>query len=111
VNERECLDWENRLVARQAEAFAKDLSYEVVYGQSCEGLPEDTINFQHDPLACAIALGWNEGVVIQEVPVRSAIEDGWMVQKIAPGAKLTRVVTAVDGAAFSEMWLKLVAGP
>jgi purine nucleosidase len=100
-----------RLIARQAGAFAKDLNYEVVYGQSCEGLPEDTINFQHDPLACAIALGWNAGVVIQQVPVKSAIEDGWMVQKITPGAKLTRVVSAVEGAAFSEMWLKLVAGP
>ena len=97
-----------RLIARQAEAFAKDLNYEVVFGQTCEGLPADTINFQHDPLACAIALGWDEGVVIQEVRVKSTIEDGWMQQKITPNGKPTRVVSAVDGAAFSEFWLNMV---
>ena len=98
-----------RLIARQAEAFAKDLNYEAVLGQTCEGLPTDTINFQHDPLACAIALGWDEGVVIQEAPVKSAIEDGWMQQKIASNGKPTRVVTAVDGAAFSDFWLSMVS--
>jgi purine nucleosidase len=97
-----------RVIARQAEAFAKDLNYEVVFGQTCEGLPADTINFQHDPLACAIALGWDEGVVIQEVPVKSGIEDGWMQQKITPNGKPTRVVSAVDGAAFSEFWFTMV---
>jgi purine nucleosidase len=96
-----------RLIARQAEAFAKDLNYEVIFGQTCEGLPADTINFQHDPLACAIALGWDEGVVIQEVPVKSAIQDGWMQQKITPNGKPTKVVSAVDGAAFSEFWLTM----
>jgi purine nucleosidase len=96
-----------QLIARQAEAFAKDLNYEEIFGQTCEGLPTDTINFQHDPLACAIALGWDEGVVIQEVPVKSAMEDGWMQQKIMPNGKPTRVVSAVDGAAFSEFWLNM----
>ena len=97
-----------QLIARQAEAFAVDLNYEVIYGQTCKGLPKDTINFQHDPLACAIASGWNEGVLIQEVPVKSVIEDGWMKQEIAPGGKLTRVVSAVDGTAFSELWVDIV---
>jgi len=39
-----------QLIARQAEAFAKDEKYEALYGQSCQGLPDDTINFQHDSL-------------------------------------------------------------
>ena len=97
-----------QLIARQAEVFAQDLNYEAILGQTCEGLPADTINFQHDPLACAIALGWDEGVVIQEVPVKSAIEDGWMQQKIMPNGKPTRVVSAVDGTAFSDFWLTIV---
>lgn len=96
------------IIARQAEAFAEDLNYEEIFGQTCEGLPADTINFQHDPLACAIALGWNEGVVIQEVLVKSAIADGWMHQTITPAGKPTRVVSVVDGAAFSEFWLTMV---
>jgi len=48
-----------RLIARQAEAFAQDEHNEARYGQTCPGLPDDTINWQHDGLACAIALGWN----------------------------------------------------
>ena len=46
-----------RLIARQADAFAKDENIEAQYGRTCQGLPDDTINFLHDPLACAIALG------------------------------------------------------
>jgi inosine-uridine nucleoside N-ribohydrolase len=45
-----------QLIVRQAEAFAKESNYEAQYGQTHTGLPEDTINFQHDALACAIAL-------------------------------------------------------
>ena len=97
-----------RLIARQAEAFAEDLKYEALFGQTCEGLPADTINFQHDPLACAIALGWDQGVVIEKIPVSSTIVDGWMQQKIVPGGKMTGVVSAVDGPAFSEFWVRVL---
>jgi purine nucleosidase len=45
-----------QLIARQAEAFAEDKKHETLYGQSCHRVPYDTINFQHDSLACAIAL-------------------------------------------------------
>jgi inosine-uridine nucleoside N-ribohydrolase len=61
-----------QLIARQAEAFARESDYEAHYGQTCPGLPEDTLNFQHDPLACAIALGWNDGVETREIPLTSA---------------------------------------
>ena len=97
-----------QLIARQAEAFAEDLKYEALFGRTCEGLPADTINFQHDPLACAIALGWDQGVVIEKIPVSSTIVDGWMQQKIMPGGKMTGVVSAVDGPAFSEFWVRVL---
>jgi inosine-uridine nucleoside N-ribohydrolase len=97
-----------QLIARQAEAFAEDLKYEALFGQTCEGLPADTINLQHDPLTCAIALSWDQGVVIEEVPVSSTIVEGWMQQRIMLGGKMTRVVSAVDGSAFSEFWVKVV---
>jgi inosine-uridine nucleoside N-ribohydrolase len=98
-----------QLVARQAEAFARDQGYEARYGQTCEGLPGDTINFQHDPLACAIALGWDEGVEIREIPLKSELEDGWLCHTVDEGGKPTRVVTRVNGGAFSEFWLGTVA--
>jgi inosine-uridine nucleoside N-ribohydrolase len=98
-----------QLIARQAEAFARDENYEALYGRTCAGLPADTINFQHDPLACAIALGWSEGVEISDIPLRSEIEDGWLRQTVDDSGKPTRVVTRVDGSAFSEFWLRTVA--
>ena len=98
-----------QLIARQAEAFAKEWNNEVQYGQTCKGLPEDTINFQHDPLACAIALGWNEGVEIREVPLKLEIKDGWLCQTVDDSGKLTKVVTRVNGGKFNEFWLSTVA--
>jgi inosine-uridine nucleoside N-ribohydrolase len=97
-----------QLIVRQAEAFARDEDHEAQVGQTCKGLPEDTINFQHDPLTCAIALGWNEGVEISEIPLKSEIEDGWLCQRVDDSGKPTRVVTRVNGARFSEFWLNTV---
>jgi inosine-uridine nucleoside N-ribohydrolase len=97
-----------RLIARQAAAFAESGHIKTTYSQSCESLPEDAINFQHDPLTCAIALGWNEGVEIREIPVKSQIENGWLRQTVDPCGKPTRVVTRVNGEEFSEFWLRTV---
>jgi purine nucleosidase len=71
----------SQLIARQAEAFAWDENHDAQYGRTCESLPEDIINFQHDPLTCAIALGWNEGVEIREIRLKSEIENGSAVSK------------------------------
>lgn len=97
-----------QLIARQAEAFARDEQNEIRNGQTCAGLPDDTINFQHDPLACAIALGWRDDVEISVLPLRTEIRDGWLRQTVNPAGKPTRVVTRIDGMRFSEFWLERV---
>ena len=97
-----------RLIARQAEQFAADEGLGARYGPACARLPEDFINFQHDPLACAVALGWDEGVETSELPVKSWIEGGRLRQRVEEGGSLTKVVTKVDGARFSEFWLDTV---
>jgi purine nucleosidase len=97
-----------QLIARQAGAWADDHRMETRFGQTHSGLPKDTINFQHDPLACAIALGWNDGIEIQELPVLSEIRETWLRQRVDPAGKPTRVVTRVDGAKFADFWLKVV---
>ena len=97
-----------QLMARQAEAWAEDQRMELRFGQTCSGLPKDTINFQHDPLACAIALGWRDGIEIEKIPVVSEIRDSWLRQRVDPAGKPTRVVTQVDGAKFADFWLNLV---
>ena len=111
-----------QLIARQAEAHALEYKNEETYGQTCPGLPPDIINFQHDPLACAIALGWAteqssliehssiQGVEARELTLKSEIRDGWLRQAIDPGGKPARLVTAVDGERFNELWLDVVAG-
>ena len=100
-----------QLIARQAEAFARDENNEARYGQACPGLPDDTINFQHDPLACAIALGWTEGVEISAVPLKLEIEAGWLCQRIDEAGQPTKIVTRVAGDKFSQFWLSTVCRP
>ena len=97
-----------QLLARQAEAFARDENMETRFGRTCDGLPHDIINFLHDPLACAIALGWNKGVEIREIPVISEIMDGSLHQTVDSCGKPTRVVTSVNGSEFSDFWLNTV---
>ena len=97
-----------QLIARQAEAFVLDEQNETRYGRTCDALPHDIINFQHDALACAIALGWNEGVEIRELPLLLEEKDGWLYERVESSGELTRVVTRVDGSRFSEFWLNKV---
>jgi hypothetical protein len=96
-----------QLIAKQAEVFAREEHNEARSVQTCEGLPGDTLNFQHDPLACAIALGWNEGVEILEIPLKSEIVDGWLYQRIDDSGQPARVVgewTATDSTSSGWIW-------
>ncbi|MBI4499195.1 MAG: nucleoside hydrolase [Chloroflexi bacterium] len=96
-----------QLVARQAEACAQDWSNEERYGRTCEGLPRDIINFQHDPLACAVALGWS-GVTVESLPLALALEVVWLRMRIDGCGRRLRVVTRVDQARFNAFWLDTV---
>lgn len=96
-----------RLLAHQARAFAVEYKNEETYGLTCPGLPDDIINFQHDPLACAVALGW-DGVTIEEIPLALELRGGLLVERAEPAGRPTRVVTAVDGPRFGALWLDLV---
>ena len=98
------------LLVRQAEYFAKTERYEQKFGKVCPALPNDIINFQHDPLACAIALGWREGVEIETVPLRLEVRDGWLYEIPDNVGTSTRVVTKVDGNAFNEYWCNVLCG-
>jgi purine nucleosidase len=97
-----------QLIAQQAEAFAADEQHEIRFGETCEGLPRDIINFQHDPLACAIALGWNDGVEIEELPLLLEEKDGFLYERIDPSGKPARVVSKVNGQGFNEFWINKV---
>jgi hypothetical protein len=90
--------------------FVDDAGNEERYGRTCKGLPPDIINFQHDPLACAVALGWH-GATTETLPLATKTVDGWLRLRSDARSRPVRVVTEVDGAAFNARWLDAVAPP
>ena len=71
------------------------------------GLPDDLVNYHHDPLACAVALGW-DGVTVEERRLAPVMDDGALRLAESPDGRPVRVVTAVDAGAFAERWLEAV---
>lgn len=97
-----------QLIAKQAEEFAVDEKMETRFGETCTELPKDIINFQHDALASAIALGWNDGIEIEELPLIVEEKDGWLTERIHSSGKPIRVITKVNGSSFNEFWLNKI---
>ena len=97
------------LIAAQAKAFAKDENTPPHKKTLWPALPADTINFQHDALACAIALDWYKGVQMEELPLRFDVEDGYLREIIDSAGRMTTVVTRADGDAFSNYWVVLIS--
>lgn len=97
-----------RLVARQAAVFAVDERMAERFGSTCANVPDNIINFQHDALACAIALGWRDGVTIEDVAIHVEVNDGVLQAAVDGTGTPVRMVTKIDGSRFSEFWLDQV---
>src|SRR5690606_1877459 len=82
-----------QLLARQLTYFAEVNANEASYGKTCTNLPDDFINFQHDPLACALAVGWDEGITMETVTLQIDISEGYLYEQITENGKPTRIVT------------------
>lgn len=96
------------LLVRQAQVFDRMWDNAQKYGKVYAGLPDDLINFHHDPLACAIALGWREGVEIETVRLKLDIRDGSLYETPDADGIPVRLVTKVDAQAFNEFWVTVV---
>jgi inosine-uridine nucleoside N-ribohydrolase len=94
------------LIALQAETVEYRQNEEKL-GKPYRGVPADIRNFLHDPLACAVALGW-DGVKIEEVHLRFELRDGWLHEVIDDNGKKTKVVTQVDGDKFNGFWFRTI---
>jgi len=70
-------------------------------------LPDDILNFQHDPLACAVALGW-DGVTIEDTTLSVEARDGLLHLTVDPDGVAYPVVTAADAARFNDTWRDFV---
>jgi purine nucleosidase len=95
-----------RLLADQGEAHARDQG-RTALGRAFPALPDDLLNFQYDPLACAVAAGW-DGVTVAELPVATTIREGLLHMAVERGAPMLRVATDVDAPAFESAWLEAV---
>jgi inosine-uridine nucleoside N-ribohydrolase len=83
-----------RLIAHQAECHVTEPFFAGL-GRLHAALPDDLLNFHHDPLAVAVALGW-DGVRVETLPLVPRDEDGMPAFVVDKGGKPTRVVTEVE---------------
>jgi inosine-uridine nucleoside N-ribohydrolase len=95
-----------KLVADQGELHERE-HHNTEVGRAHDALPDDLLNFQHDPLACAVAVGW-DGATIEDVPTRLEFRDERLWMTPEAGQPPLRVVTEVDGPRFEEDWLQAV---
>jgi inosine-uridine nucleoside N-ribohydrolase len=71
------------------------------------GLPDDLVNYHHDPLACAVAVGW-DGARVEEARLSPVMQNGVLSLVESPDGRPIRTVTAVDADAFAERWLQAI---
>lgn len=89
-----------KLLVRQAELHERLYRNEEKYG---------IINFQHDPLAVAIALGYRDSIEIKRVNLAYQKTDGWLHENIVPQGNPANLVTKIDGKKFSQFWVDTIA--
>jgi purine nucleosidase len=94
------------LLARQGEAHGEDHGMAEL-GRAHAGLPDDLVNFHYDPVACAVAVGWT-GAVIQELRLQPVVDGEVLRFQPSQGGRLMSVVADLDGASFTETWLRTV---
>jgi purine nucleosidase len=95
-----------RLIARQGELYGADSNMRRLGGEHPR-LPDDLLNFQYDPLACAVAAGW-EGARIEELRLSAQFKGGVLGFPESPSGKPTRVVAGVDGPRLEREWVAAV---
>jgi inosine-uridine nucleoside N-ribohydrolase len=92
------------LLARQSEVYARDKQKSKLASANA-GLPDDLINFHHDPLTAAVALAW-PGAQVSEMRLTQVLDgDGTLRFEPSASGHRMRVVIDVNGDEFSEHWL------
>jgi len=97
-----------QVIADQAELYAQDTGIAEQVAAN-PGLPRDLLNYQHDPFACAVALGW-ECFSAREFRLGVTEREGQLALVEDAQGRDLRVVTDVGSAVFSGRWLDAVAG-
>jgi inosine-uridine nucleoside N-ribohydrolase len=95
-----------QLIADQSELYGEEHG-RAALAREHPALPDDLLNFHHDPLTCAVAVGWEAAV--EERFVRASANDGRLVWG-SDGGRPVCAVTDVDGEAFAGRWLSTLQG-
>lgn len=95
-----------RLLARQGRAHEAEHRM-TEFGRSHARLPDDLLNFQYDPVAAAVAVGW-KGATTATLHLRPVVDDGVLRFAVVDGGKPVDVVLDVDGTDFAETWLRAI---
>lgn len=88
------------LLAQQSEARCADAGMADL-GRAHMGLPDDLVNFHHDPLTCAVALGW-PAAVVETMPLVPVVEDHVLRFERDEDGRPTKVAVDVEGESFAE---------
>jgi inosine-uridine nucleoside N-ribohydrolase len=95
-----------KLLAQQSEARRDDTGLARL-ARSHAGLPDDLVNFHHDPVTCAVALGW-PGAVIEQMRLRPVMEKDVLRFSPDEDGRATKVVVGIDATAFGRIWIDAV---
>jgi inosine-uridine nucleoside N-ribohydrolase len=96
-----------RLIADQGERHAEDNGRREL-PPAYPALPADLLNFQYDPLACAVAVGW-DGAGLDDVACELEMEpDGLLRMTARKDGRPLRTITSVDALRFERVWLDAV---
>jgi inosine-uridine nucleoside N-ribohydrolase len=95
-----------RLLAAQGVAHGQDCNMAAV-GRAHAGLPDDLLNFQYDPVAVAVAVGWS-GTAIDEMRLQPTVTGDVLRFQREPEGRPTRVLVDLDRTRFGETWLSAV---
>ncbi len=95
-----------RLLADLAVAHASDTGATGVAARHA-GVPDDLVLFLHDPVACAVALGWP---CVATTPWRARLvaADGGLLLRHDPAGRVVHTATSVDADRLVRRWLAAV---
>lgn len=95
-----------RLIARESEEHART-SGKAELGPAHPALPDDLLNFHHDPVACAVALGWPVAAV-EPARLRLEVAGGVARWRRDRSGREVEVAVSVDDDGFRRRWLAAV---
>ncbi len=92
-----------RLLAAQSQARGDEAGMREL-ARAHPGLPDDLLNFHHDPLTCAVALSW-PGAAIETLPLLPVVDDHVLRFQHDQDGRPTKVAADLDAESFPATWL------